>query len=172
MTRISTKGLGVKAVLSALMLTAAWCGLWGTVSFANVASGLVLAILIIGAGLGTAEVGGLRIKPLAHFGWVVFVDLISSTLSVAGEILTPTDYTSEAIVAVRLDPEAKPHMMLLSIAINLTPGTAVVEVDRDATTLYVHLLHVKRRAETEAHIELLARLATDALPLPTPGTVQ
>lgn len=151
-----------------IALTLAWCGLWRTFSFANVLSGFVISTAIVLSGVSTPGTGGIRIVPLLRLGWLVFVDLVSSTKEVATEILTPTDYTDEGVIAVELDAACGDHLLLLAVAITLTPGTAVVEVDPNTTTLYLHLLHIDQREETVSHVHDLARLACEALPSSRP----
>ena len=51
------------------------------------------------------------------------------------------------------------HTLLLTSAITLTPGTAVVEIDRDRSTLFLHLLHMDRRSQVEGHVVELASLS-------------
>lgn len=150
-------------------LTLAWCGLWRTLSFANVAGGLVVSTIIVMSGLGPDARGGVRIVPLLKLLWLVFTDLVGSTREVAREILTPTDYTEEGIIAVQVEDECRAHLLLLAVAITLTPGTAVVDVDPKTGTLYLHLLHIERRDETVDHVHHLARLSTEALPAPAQG---
>lgn len=145
-------------------LTLVWCGLWGEVTFANVFAGLAIAVGVIMAGVGTAGRGSVRPVPLLHLLWVVALDLVKSTVSVAGEIITPGDRTNESIIAVNVAPGGRDHLLLLIVAITLTPGTAVVDADPDSGTLYLHLLHDERRAATIEHVEQLARLVCDALP--------
>ena len=86
-------------------------------------------------------------------------------MSVALEVLTPTDRTDEAIVAVPLPTESRRHLLLLIVAVTVTPGTAVIDADPDTGTLYLHLLHSDRRDATVAHVEELAELACKALPV-------
>ena len=148
-------------------LTLVWCGLWGEVTFANVAAGLVVAVGVTILGVGTPARGGIQPWALAKLLWVVSIDLVKSTVSVAAEIVTPTDRTDEAIIAVAVPPESRDHLLLLIVAITLTPGTAVVDADGDNGTLYLHLLHVRRRAASIEHVEKLARLACEALPTTT-----
>lgn len=158
----------VRKVSLIIALTLAWCGLWRTFSFANVLSGLVISAAVVMSGVSTPGTGAIRVVPLLKLGWLVFVDLVSSTKEVATEILTPTDYTDEGVIAVELDAECGDHLLLLAVAITLTPGTAVVEVDPNNTTLYLHLLHIDQRDETVAHVHHLARLACEALPASRP----
>ena len=102
-----------------------------------------------------------------QFAWFVLVDLVVSTGAVAREILTPTDFTEEAIIAVEVPTSARRHLLLLLVAITVTPGTAVVDTDGERGTLYLHLLHCDRRAAVTAHIDRLAALAGAALPPPS-----
>jgi multicomponent Na+:H+ antiporter subunit E len=129
-----------------------------------VLSGLTLAVVVLSLGIGTAGTGGIRPLPLLHLAWLVGTDLIVSTVTVAREVLTPTDHTEEAIIAVPLPPASRRHLLLLSSAVTVTPGTAVVDVDADATTLYVHVLYAARRPAVEAHVRELATVAARALP--------
>lgn len=150
-------------VLTVLLLAAAWCGLWGTISVANVATGLAVGALAVLLG-PTAPWTGVKVVPLLRLSRLILVDLASSTVQVAREVLTPTDYTNEGIIAVEVPAEATNHMLLLTSAITLTPGTAVVEVDQDRPALFLHLLHMERREQVEAHVAELAELAIQALP--------
>ena len=58
------------------------------------------------------------------------------------------------------------HLLLLFVAITVTPGTAVVAAEADGSVLYLHVLDVDRRADVEAHTRGLAELACAALPTP------
>lgn len=148
-----------------VVFTAAWCGLWRDLSFANVASGVLLTTLILALGLGTDGQGGVNFGALVRLSWLVIVDLVQSTKSVAYEVLTPTDYTEESVIAVNVPESTRNHLLLLTVAITLTPGTAVVDADPETCTLYLHVLHHDRTVETVAHVEQLARLAREALPV-------
>ena len=157
--------LSIRPLTTAVALTAAWCGLWGSVSVANVLSGLTVSALVLASGVGTSGEGGVRIIPLLRLIWLVLIDLISSTYKVAFEVLTPTDYTRESIVAVPTAVGTQAHFLLMTVAITLTPGTAVVDADTDTGTLYVHLLHHDRRDATTKQVQRLAQLACEALPV-------
>ncbi len=145
-------------------LTGLWCGLWRDVSVANLLVGLGVAVLVSGPLIGSDGRGGVRPLALLRLGLVVLVDLARSTVGVAREILIPEDRTDEAIVAIDLPPAGHRHLLFLTVAITLTPGTAVVDVDRDRHRLYLHLLHADRRDDAVAHARRLAELAEEALP--------
>ncbi len=154
----------LRGLATVCALIASWVALWGAVSVANVASGAVVAIVISSLGFGPPGRGGIRPGPLFRFAGLVLIDLLKSTWSVAYEILTPTDHTDESIVAVAVPAESRSHLLLLVVAVTLTPGTAVVDTDRDNATLYLHLLHHTRAESTAAHLLKLAELACRALP--------
>jgi multicomponent Na+:H+ antiporter subunit E len=160
--------LSFRSVISIVSLTAAWCALWGEVSAANVLSGVLLATAFVLSGMGTPGRGRVRVVPLAKFMGLATFDLVSSTVNVGREILTPVDSTDESIIAVPLPVETRSHFLLLIVAVTVTPGTAVVDADADTGTLYLHLLHDNRRAEVVAHVTRLAELACQALPVTTP----
>ncbi len=159
----------IRRILMIGALTLAWCGLWRSISTANIVTGVAISTAVSTSGVGTPGRGGIKLVPLARLAWLVLVDLISSTIDVAVEIVTPTDRTEEGIIAVNVPNHSRQHLLLLIVAITLTPGTAVVDADPDTGTLYLHLLHIDRRASTVAHVEDLARLAAEALPLETSG---
>lgn len=154
----------VRRFITVVVLVLAWCALWGEVSAANVLSGTVVAVAVSLSGLGTAGRGGVRLRPLARFIGLVAVDLVISTVVVAREILTPTDSTDEAIIAVQVPGDTRSHLLLLIVAVTVTPGTAVVDADPDRGVVYLHLLHADRRPAAAAHVQELAALACMALP--------
>ncbi len=162
-----TRALTVRRAISVAALTAVWCGLWRDLSATNVLVGALIAMALTSPRFSTRGQGWVRPVPAVRLVWLVVVDLVISTVSVAREILTPTDRTNESIVAVTVPRAGRDHMLLLIVAITLTPGTAVVDAEPDTGTLYLHLLHDDRRASTVAHVEKLAGLACEALPTRT-----
>jgi multicomponent Na+:H+ antiporter subunit E len=160
--------------LTIALLVGAWCALWGALSVANVLSGTLVAVAATVFSGVDRNAGGLRVVPLLHFVWLVAVDLVVSTVHVAWEILTPTDYTDEAIIAVDAPLGARSHFLMLVVAITVTPGTAVIDGDADTGRLYLHVLHAEKSDDIVRHVLQLADLACRALPvtdLPTDDLV-
>ncbi len=169
MTSLIDTSISLRRIFSSLGLVAVWCGLWGSVSAANILSGLLVAFFATSASLGTSYSGGVHLVSLIKFGALVSLDLVKSTIDVGREVLTPTDYTDEIIVAVEVPATTADHFLLLTIAITLTPGTAVVDADEERSILYLHLLHKDKAEETIEHVKRIAELANDALPLGEKG---
>lgn len=175
--RSATEMFSVRRIAMVIALTAAWCALWGGVSAANVMSGLIVAS--VASLTGSNAAGGIRVGPLLRLLWVVAVDLVVSTTVVVREVLTPTDHTDEAIIAVVIPSAARErHLLFLYIAITLTPGTAVVagEDGSDShdggSTIYLHVLHDDRRNDVVEHVGLLTSLVTQAFPPPSARNVE
>lgn len=154
-----------RRIVTLALLVAAWCALWRSVSVANVLSGTLIAVAATLFSGVDRNAGGLRIVPLLHFVWLVAVDLVVSAASVAWEIMTPTDHTDEAIIAVDTNMESQSHLLMLVVAITVTPGTAVIDSDADTGRLYLHVLHAEKASGIEQHVRRLAELACRALPV-------
>lgn len=154
-----------RRLMTLILLVAAWCALWGAVSVANVLAGALAAVTVmLVAGIQPGH-GRVRLVPALQFVWLVAIDLVVSTLNVAWEILTPTDHSDEAIIAVDTSIETRSHLLGLVVAITVTPGTAVVDSDIDTGRLYLHLLHADKADDITAHVQRLADLAGRALPV-------
>jgi len=162
-----TGSWSIRRLLVVLGLAAVWCAYWGEVSVANVASGLLVGA--VASTIGN-EASGRRIRlvPMMRLLWVVFVDLVESTAVVVREVVTVVDDTDEAIIVVPIDSAGRNHLLLLYVAITLTPGTAVVAGSHDEEVLYLHILHADRRDAIEEHVALLVRLAERAFPTSAP----
>ena len=139
-------------VLLALMLT--WVLLWGDLSFANVLSGLVVAI--IGAMVfplppirfaGTFRPLGLS-KLVSRFA----LDLMVASVGVATRALDARRQPMNAIIAVPLHTRSDLYLTLTAELLSLIPGSVVVEADRSSWTLYLHVFGVEdERDITQAH---------------------
>jgi len=156
--------MNVRSALIVVALVGAWCALWEAVSFANVASGLIVAVPVVVFSGSQTNGSAIRIVPTLRLIWLVVIDLVRSTVSVVWEILTPTDFTDETIIGIDTQTETRQHLLLLVVAITLTPGTAVVDTDPDTGRLYVHLLHAEAKPEVIEHVRRLAELACAAFP--------
>ncbi len=156
--------MGPARIVASLMLVGVWCALWGDVSAANVLSGLALVALITVSQTGPGGRGELRLLPLVRFFALAFVDLVQSTGAVARQVVTAGRPADEAVVAVNVAPVSKAHLLMLTVAVTVTPGTAVVDTDADTGTLYLHILDYRRTEATARHVERLADSAREALP--------
>ncbi|CAA9250085.1 MAG: Na(+) H(+) antiporter subunit E [uncultured Acidimicrobiales bacterium] len=152
-----------------LWLTAVWVALWGDLTFANVAGGLVVAtaltVLLPAPGDGGRSTGGrAQVRPVAalHFaGWFAW-KLVEANVIVGWEVLTPRNRINEGVVAVPLHGCSDGLTSLVASCVSLTPGTLVLDVDVDPLVLYVHVLHLRTIEEVRAEVQALEHLAIRA----------
>ena len=125
-------------------LVLVWILLWGTWSWANVVSGLVVALAVLVFLPLPHVVGGVRVRPvpmlvfLGHF----VVDLLISGAQVAWVALRPGGVQRSAIVRVQLRTDSDLMLTMVAEATSLVPGSLVLDLDREERLITVHLLHV------------------------------
>ena len=121
-----------------------WVLLWGTISAANILSGLALALVItLWLPLPPVPVEG-RLHPLPLLRLVVTVAyyLLVSSVQVAALALKPGPPPLTAVLRAHLAVKSDLVLALAVNIINLTPGTVVLEIDQARRMIYVHVLDV------------------------------
>lgn len=121
-----------------------WVLLWGTVSAANILSGLAVALVItLLLPLPPVPVEG-RLHPLSLAKLVATVTywLLVSSVQVAALALKPGPPPMTAVLRAHLAVKSDLVLALGANIINLTPGTMVIEIDQTRRMLYVHVLNV------------------------------
>ena len=116
-----------------LWLTTLWVALWGELSWGNVLGGVAIALLVVASSrLDRATLRPTRLHPLWAVAYVATVawQLLVSNLRLALEVLTPSDGTHTAIVAVPIRGGSDAVVNLVANSITLTPGTMTVDVRR------------------------------------------
>lgn len=153
-------------------LVLVWLLLWGSVSVANVASGLLVALAItLLLPLPAVPVQG-RVHPLAA-GWLMLNVawwLVKSSTQVAWLTLRPKRPPLSAVLQGHLAVKSDLVLALAANILNLTPGTLVLEIDQARRLVYVHVLNVDsqrgvdrfNRQVAELERLLVAAFARDA----------
>lgn len=129
-------------IARSLALLALWVALWGEVSVANVASGIVAVGLVTWL---FAERSGpiYLLRPWGGLRLLMFVSysLVTSSLRVALAVLSPTaKRTHPTVQRVRLARGSVFYGAIVANAITLTPGTMTLELDPELLELSVHVL--------------------------------
>ncbi len=121
-----------------------WVLLWGTISAANILSGLTIALMImLWLPLPPVPVEG-RLHPLPLLRLVVTVAyyLLVSSVQVAALALRPGPPPLTAVLRAHVAVKSDLVLALAVNIINLTPGTVVLEIDQARRMIYVHVLDV------------------------------
>jgi multicomponent Na+:H+ antiporter subunit E len=121
-----------------------WILLWGTVSAANILSGLVIAVLItVLLPLPAVPVEG-RVHPLSLLrllGTVTYY-LVLSSAQVAWLAVKPGPPPLSAVLRAHLAVKSDLVLALAVTIFNLIPGSIVLEIDQIRRMLYMHVIDV------------------------------
>ena len=122
-----------------------WILLWGTWSWANLLSGLGVALVVTVLLPLPAVVGGIRVRPLPLLGFLghFLVDLAISGTQVAWQALRPGRPRQSAIVKVQLHTDSDLLLTIIAQTLSLVPGSLVLDLDREGRSIALHLLHVR-----------------------------
>ena len=121
-----------------------WILLWGTVSAANILSGLAIALIItLLLPLPPVPVEG-RVHPISLLGLIGLVGwyLAQSSLQLAVLAVKPGPPPLSAVLRAHMAIKSDLVLALAVNIINLTPGTIVLEIDQVRRMIYVHVIDV------------------------------
>ena len=128
-----------------IALVVLWMMLWGAVNPLNFVTGVVLALLVTRfLYLPPVELSG-----RFNLWWfVVFLaqflfELFTASFEVAFQAFSPRGGRSNAVIAAQLHTRSDFILTLTSMAMSLIPGSVVIEVDRNNSILYLHVLGIE-----------------------------
>ncbi|SCF38170.1 multisubunit sodium/proton antiporter, MrpE subunit [Micromonospora purpureochromogenes] len=127
-------------------LIAVWNLLWGEISWGNLLGGALVGVaVLLFFPLPPVSFGG-RLRPRALLVLLAtFVaELVDASVRVAAIAVRPGYRPRGAIIGVRLRVGTDLNLALTAELLSLVPGTLILEVDREAAILYVHVLDVRR----------------------------
>ena len=140
-------------LLGSILLALAWAALQGEVTLANLLTGYLLGYLI----LALLANGGVLPRSLTSrtkhaVGLAAFFvrELLVANVRVAIDVLRPRTTIQPAVIGVPLDVTSDAEILLLSMLINITPGSVTIDLSDDRRTLYVHVMHMTS-AEASRH---------------------
>ena len=142
-------------LLGSILLALAWAALQGELTLANLLGGYIvsyaiLALLAKGGVMPSSMVSRTvhAVRLATFFGW----ELLLANFRVAADVLRGHRITP-AVVAIPLDVSTDGEILLLSMLINITPGSVTIDLSDDRRTLYVHVMHMKTAEETRREIK-------------------
>ncbi|MFI6982636.1 Na+/H+ antiporter subunit E [Embleya sp. NPDC050154] len=147
--------------LLVVWLTAVWVALWGTLTVANVLTGIVVAVLLSGLLPLSSGRGRLAFRPwgLARFVAMFVGDLVMSSLRVAWQALWPGRLPRSSVVGVESATRSDVLLTLTVLALNVMPGSIVIEIRQGRpTTLFIHALGADTPASVAAARRAVVRL--------------
>ena len=141
--------------LGSLLLALAWAALQGEITLGTLVAGYLVSYAL----LAFLARGGVLPSTLASrtrhaLALAVFFarELLIANFRVAGDVLG-ANRIQPAVVAIPLDVTSDGEILLLSMLINITPGSVTIDLSSDRRTLYVHVMHMKSAEETRRDIK-------------------
>lgn len=80
-------------------------------------------------------------------------EVLLSNLRVAYDVLTPSDKSTPAIIALPLSAHTDLEILIVANLISMTPGTLSMDVSTDRKTLYIHAMFVEDAEALEADLK-------------------
>jgi multicomponent Na+:H+ antiporter subunit E len=142
-------------LLGGILLALVWATLQGEISLGHLLVGYaigygILAVLAKGGVMPSTLVS----RTMHAFGLAAFFarELVRANFRVAADVLG--GHTIEpAVVAIPLDVTSDGEILLLSMLINITPGSVTIDLADDRRTLFVHVMHMESPESTRREIK-------------------
>ena len=142
-------------LLGNILLALAWAALQGEITLTNLAVGYVIGYGV----LALLARGGVMPSTLAsrtthavRLAGFFASELLVANFRVAADVLG-THRIQPAVVGIPLDVTSDGEILLLSMLINITPGSVTIDLSDDRRTLYVHVMHMKSADATRREIK-------------------
>jgi multicomponent Na+:H+ antiporter subunit E len=139
-----------------LLLAVVWASLWGSLTLFQLVVGFHVGFVTLWIAqplLGAPSGYYLRAYRVVRLVLYFLYDLCISSIRVAYDVLTPTDYSNPAILEMPLDVESDIEILLVTNLISLTPGTLSLDVTPDRKTLIVHAMFADDPEEVIANLK-------------------
>jgi multicomponent Na+:H+ antiporter subunit E len=142
--------------LGSILLALAWAALQGDITLANLlvgyAVGYVILALLAKGGVMPSTLAS-RTAHAAGLAGFFLRELLLANVRVAADVLRPRTRIRPAVVGIPLDVTSDGEILLLSMLINITPGSVTIDLSEDRRTLYVHVMHMTSAEATRREIK-------------------
>lgn len=155
----------LRRVVPAAWLVAVWVLLWGTLSWANVLSGSLVALLVLTLFPlpHVAGTGWLHPAATVRFAARFVADLVTSSVQVAWWSVRPGPPVHSSVVSVRLHSESEFVLALVVETLSLVPGSVVIGTDPAQGRLWAHVLGAEDDAGVAVYRQKVATVEADVL---------
>ncbi|WP_166783942.1 Na+/H+ antiporter subunit E [Cryobacterium sp. Hz9] len=147
--RLAAVGNQIPPLIALIVL---WMLLWGDFSWLNLLTGFVVGMVVtVGFYLVPVQLSG-RVHPLRTVVFFVrlVVDIVWASIDVAWLAVKPRLVTSNAILAIRLHTRSDLILTWTAVATSIVPGSIVVDIDRESSILYLHVLNMHSAGDIES----------------------
>jgi multicomponent Na+:H+ antiporter subunit E len=143
-------------LLGSILLALAWAALQGEFTLGNLVVGyifgyVILALLARGGVMPSGFAS--RVAHAVGLGIYFIWALVLANVKVALDVVRPRTAIQPAVVGIPLDITEDGEILLLSMLINITPGSVTIDLSDDRRTLYVHVMHMTDADQTRREIK-------------------
>ena len=142
-------------LLGGILLALAWAALQGEITLLNLVVGYIVGYAILALLARGGVMPSTLVSRTRHaLGLAMFFtrELLHANLRVAIDVLRG-HHIEPAVVGIPLDITSDGEILLLSMLINITPGSVTIDLSDDRRTLYVHVMHMKTAEQTRREIK-------------------
>ncbi len=135
-----------------LLLATCWMFLTGSFEVLNYAFGFFvgyLVLVLVHGHVSTLENYPRKLPRLIIFLCYFFRELVISNFKVAIDIVTPPWHMQPGVIGFKTHTKNDLELTILANLISLTPGTLVLDVSEDKTTLFVHAMFLEDASEVD-----------------------
>lgn len=145
----------MKHFLMNLLLSFIWVALTGSMYYSNFLFGFLLGFFILWIMNRNEDDQRyfFRVPKIISFLFYFLYEMIAANLQVAYDVITPKYFFKPGIVKYPMKARTDLEINLLSTIISMTPGTLILDVSEDKTTLYIHVMYLKDKDQFIAQME-------------------
>ncbi|SEM92916.1 Na+/H+ antiporter subunit E [Cryobacterium sp. TMT1-3] len=147
--RLEAVGNQIPPLIALIVL---WMLLWGEFSWLNLLVGLVVGLVVtVAFYLVPVQLSG-RVHPLHTVVFFVrlILDIVRASIDVSWLAVKPRLVTSNAILEIRLRSRSDLILTWTAVATSIVPGSIVVDIDRESSVLYLHVLNMHSAGDIES----------------------
>lgn len=126
-----------------IALALSWGALTGNFNPANLLIGFVLgygALFVVRRALEPSDYF-VKVWQVIRFVLFFLWELLLANLRVAYDVLTPGYHMQPRVIGIPLEARTDAEIMALTYFVNLTPGTVVLDISTDRSTMFVHAMY-------------------------------
>ncbi|GGH22670.1 Na+/H+ antiporter subunit E [Sphingobacterium alkalisoli] len=135
----------IKQFLMNLLLSFIWVALTGSMYYTNFVFGFLLGFFVLWI-MNRNDIDQryfYRVPKILSFVVYFLYLIIKANLQVAYDVMTPKYFMKPGVVRYPLNAKTEFEINLLSTMISLTPGTLILDISEDKTTMYIHVMYLE-----------------------------
>ena len=135
----------IKQFLMNLLLSFIWVALTGSMYYTDFMFGFLIGfgVLWIMNRNDSDRRYFYKVPRVISFIFYFIYEMIKANIQVAYDVMTPKYFMRPGVVKYPLNAKTEMEINLLSTMISLTPGTLILDISEDKTTMYIHVMYLQ-----------------------------